>query len=78
LAPLARRDFNRRTNRASSIDVFGKRMNVNQCAVDGANYRIYTTNRLAANDTKRSTEPWCLTLESDHQAALMGLFLDRP
>lgn len=51
---------------------------MNERAVDGANYRIYTTNRLAANDTKRSTEPWCLTLESDHQAALMGLLLDRP
>ena len=52
-------------------------MNVNESAIDSANDSIHAPNRLSTNDAKCCTEARCTTLERDHQAALIGLLLDR-
>ena len=50
---------------------------MNESAIDGTNDSIHAPNRLPTNDAKCCTETRCPTLECDHQAALIGLLLDR-
>jgi hypothetical protein len=50
---------------------------VNESAIDGTNDGINAPDWHPTNDSKCCTETWCTALECDHQAALVGLLLNR-